>query len=160
MALVNKCDICGTIYEGGDCPKCTAEKEHSKKMNDQAVERIKKEILTQDEAQAIEKAFFEDDATITLRDNKKYRIPPCTLKDARKLMNLLKTVNIDIIVMNFVPTGDDELDAKREEDFIEIMKTAFKNYPEVDEDYIMEYVDVEIAKTIVNILLGINEIKK
>lgn len=170
MALVNKCDVCGTIYDGGFCPKCKerAEREHSKMMNDEAVERIKREAeqeaqrekLTPEEAKRIEAVFFEDDAEIMLRDGKRYRIPPVSLKEARKIMQLLKTVNVDVIIMNFVPTGDEELDKKREDNLFDLLLMAFKNYPEVDRDYLDRYVDLATARKIIDIIIGLNGIKK
>jgi recombinational DNA repair protein RecR len=160
MAKVNKCDVCGTIYEDGECPKCLSEREHSKKMNDEAVERIKKEALTQEQADEIERAFFEDDVEIKLRDGKKYKVPPCSLKNARKLMKLLKSVNVDMVILNYVPTGDSELDEKRANDLVEILSYAFVNYPDINRDYIEDIVDVDTAKKIVEVLIGINSIKK
>jgi hypothetical protein len=102
--------------------------------------------------------FFEDDAEIKLRDGKVYKIPPATLKDARKLMEKLKTVNVDIIILNFIQTDDDS--TQRENDLFDILMIAFKNYPEVTKEYIEEYVDVEIAKRIIEIMIGLNDIKK
>jgi len=102
--------------------------------------------------------FFEDDVEIRLRDGKVYKIPPATLKDARKLMEKLKTVNVDIIILNFIQTDDDS--TRREDDLFDILMMAFKNYPEVTKEYIEEYVDVEIAKKIIEIMIGLNDIKK
>lgn len=102
--------------------------------------------------------FFEDDAEIKLRDGKVYKIPPASLKDARKLMEKLKTVNVDIIILNFIPMDDES--SKRENDLFDILMIAFKNYPEITKEYIEEYVDVEIAKKIIEIMIGLNDIKK
>jgi hypothetical protein len=161
MAL-NHCKICNIDYEGDICPKCKerAEREHSEKMNKEAVERIKHEALTPQEAARIESVFFEDDAEISLRDNKKYKIPPASLRDARRLMQLLKTVNVDAIILNFVPTGNEELDKKREDSLFEILLLAFKNYPEIDRDYLDRFVDLEIARKLIEILIGLNGLKK
>lgn len=136
------------------------EREHAEQMNKEAVERIKKEFLSKEEAERIESIFFEDDAEIRLRDGKRYKIPPCTLKNARRLMQLLKTVNIDVIMLNFVPTGDEALDERRINELYEILEMAFVNYKEVTREYIEEYVDVELAKKIIEILIGLNGLKK
>lgn len=103
--------------------------------------------------------FFEDDAEIKLRDGKVYKIPPATLKDARKLMEKLKTVNVDIIILNFISTDDNNA-TQRENDLFDILMIAFKNYPEITKEYIEEYVDVELAKKIIEIMIGLNDIKK
>lgn len=126
--------------------------ENKKKQEEKA------EKITKEEAERIESVFFEDDAEITLRDGKKYKITPCTLKDARKLMKLLKTVNIEAIILNFLP--DDEGGADSEEDLFDILLIAFKGYPEVDKDFIDSYVDLEIARKVVEIMIGLNGIKK
>lgn len=160
MAVVNRCDVCSTIYEQEECPKCLAEREHSKKMNDEAVDRIKKEALTQEQADKIESAFFEDYATFKLRDGKEYKVPPCSLRNARRLMQLLKSVNVDVILMNFLPTGDEEVDKQREDGLIEILSMAFVDYPEVDRDFIEDNIDLSTAKAIIDVLIGINSLKK
>jgi hypothetical protein len=137
-----------------------AEFQHSSMMNDEAVARIKQEAAQFEEAKRIEGVFFEDDAEIKLRDGKTYKIPPCTLKDARKLMNLLKTVSIDAIILNFLPpeeAGDDE---QRENDLFDILAMAFKGYPHVDRDYIDENVDLATAREIIEIMIGLNGLKK
>lgn len=136
-------------------------------MNDEAVARIKaeaqEELDKQHEATPTavgEAIFFEDDEVIQLRDGKEYKIAPCSLRDARKLMNHLKTVNVDAIVLNFAPTGDEAMDTQRENDLISILQIAFKNYPHVDTDYIEEYVDLDIARRLIDIMLGLNGLKK
>lgn len=124
-------------------------------MNKEAVEHIKAE-----EIRKTEKIFFEDDEEIRLRDGKVYKIPPVSLKDARKLMQKLKTVNVDVIILNFLPSEDDEMTKQREEDLFDILMMAFKNYPEVTREYIEEYVDVETARRIIEIMIGLNGLKK
>ena len=136
-------------------------------MNDEAVARIKAEAQ-EEQAKAPEMTpselseaiFFEDDEKITLRDGKEYRIAPCSLRDARKLMNYLKTVNVDAIVLNFAPTGDDAMDSQREDDLMNILAIAFKHYPHVNKEYIEEYVDLDIARRLIDIMLGLNGLKK
>lgn len=152
------------------------ERELAEQLNAEAVERFKKDEnnrkITQAEAEAAERAFFEDDEPIKLRDGKTYRIPPSNLKDARRLMKLLKTVNVDAIILNFIPTDNAELDEKRQADLFDILGMAFKNYPHivlgkdeegkyiVDRDYLDEYVDLNTARKIIDTLIGLNALKK
>lgn len=136
------------------------EQEHSQSMNQDAVERIKQEEATQAELDRREDFFFEDDEVITLRNGKKYNVPPLNLKNARKLMQKIKTINIDAIILNFLPTGDEEADEKRQDDLYEVLQMAFVNYPEVDRDFIDEYVDVNTARKLFDTLVGLNAIKK
>lgn len=125
---------------------------------DRTQENKKVEKLTKEEAERIESVFFEDDEEIMLRDGKKYKIHPCTLKDARRLMNLLKTVQIEAIILNFLPKDDGGTGA--EEDLFDILLIAFKGYPHIDRDYIDNYVDLETARKIIEIMIGLNGIKK
>lgn len=118
------------------------------------------EKLTKEEAERIESVFFEDDVEVKLRDGKVYKIPPCSLKDARRLIKCLKLINIDLIVANFISSGDEQLDAQREEALFEALSIAFKNYPQVTREYIEEYVDIETAKKILEIMIGLNGLKK
>lgn len=139
------------------------EKEHSEQMNQEALDRIQQEEekkLSQEEADRVEAVFFEDDEIVKLRDGKNYRVPPASLKDARKLMKTLKTVNVDVIILNFLPTDDEEFDKKREDDLYDILLMAFRNYPEIDRDYIDQYVDIEMARKIIDVLIGLNGLKK
>lgn len=138
------------------------EREHSEMMNKKAVEKAKEEVLTKAEADRIETVFFEDDIEIKLRDGITYKIHPCTLKDARKLMRLVKTVNIDAIILNFLPLDDDEDEEtteKRQNDLYDLILLAFKNYSHIDREYVDTYVDLDLAKQIIEILLGINGIR-
>ncbi|OZQ72421.1 hypothetical protein CA599_06405 [Paenibacillus taichungensis] len=152
-----------------------AERELAEKLNEEAAERIKNDPankrVTPEEAEAAERAFFEDDEIITLRDRRKYRIPPCNLKDARRLMKLLKTVNIDAIILNFIPTENDELDAKRQQDLFDVLAMAFKNYPHIvtkdeqgeyviNREYLDEYLDLNTARKVIDMLIGLNGLKK
>ncbi len=114
-------------------------------------------VLTKEEADRIESIFFEDDESVKLRDGKTYKIPPSNLKNARRLMQLLKTVNIDAIILNFSPTGEDE---QKENDLFEALLIAFSNYPEVDREYLENYVDIITASKIIEILIGLNGLKK
>lgn len=141
--------------------KAQLEKEHSEKMNEAAIERIKEESKKDDlSSDKKEEVFFEDTHPIKLRDGKKYQIPPLTLKNARQLMKKLRTVNVDVIILNFLPTGDDVKDAERESDLYDILEMAFVNYPEVDRDYIDEHMDLDQARETIDILIGLNQLKK
>ncbi len=134
----------------------------NKKKEEQKIEKTdnkeKVEKITKEEAEHIESVFFEDDEEIMLRDGKTYKLHPCTLKDARRLMKLLRTVQIEAIILNFLPEDDGGTGA--EEDLFDILLLAFKNYPHVDKDYIDNYVDLETAKQIIEIMIGLNGIKK
>lgn len=136
------------------------ESEHSKEMNEEAVKRIQREALTKEEAGEIESVFFEDDEVIKLRDGKEYIMPPASLKNARKAIKLLETVNVDAIILNFVPTGDEEVDKNREDSLYELLKICFASYPELTKDYFDEYVDLELARKIIEIFIGLNGLKK
>lgn len=114
--------------------------------------------VTKEETDQVESVFFEDDEEIMLRDGKTYKLHPCTLKDARKLMKLLKTVQIEAIILNFLPPDDGGTGA--EEDLFDILLLAFKGYPHVDKEYIDNYVDLELARQIIEIMIGLNGIKK
>lgn len=136
------------------------ELEHSTKMNKAAVEKIKQEVLSKTEADRVEAIMFEDDEEITLRDGKKYKVLPASLKDARRLMKLLKTVNVDAIILNFIATEDEVADKEREDELFSLIKLAFKGYPDIEQEYIEEYVDIEMARKIIDILIGLNGLKK
>lgn len=119
------------------------------------VEEVTKEA--EDKSAAI---FFEDDEEVRLRDGKVYHIPPLTLKNARKFIAHLKVINVDVMLMNFLPTGDDENDQDRIDRLFDVLLMAFANYPEVTRDYLDEYVDLEIARRVVEIMIGLNGLKK
>jgi hypothetical protein len=136
------------------------EREHSTKMNKAAVERIKQEALSKTDADRIEAIMFEDDEEVTLRDGKRYKVLPASLRDARRLMKLLKTVNVDAIILNFIATEDEEADKSREEELFSLIKLAFKAYPNITQDYLEDYVDIELARKIIDILIGLNGLKK
>lgn len=118
-----------------------------------------KQTLTQEEADYIEKVFFEEDDVVRLRDGKSYRIPPLSLKDARKLMKLLNVIDTSIIISNLiVMEGDDE---DRYAPLMEVLLMAFKPYyPNVTTEYLSEYVDLVTAKKIIDSMIGLNGLKK
>lgn len=140
--------------------KAQLEQEHSNQMNKEAVERVKKESLTKEEADYIERAFFEDDAEIRLRDGKTYKVTPASLKNARKLMSVLKTINVDAIILNYVPTEDMEADEKRARELLAALRYGFSNYPEITDAYLEEFVDLDSARKIIDVVIGINGLKK
>ena len=140
------------------------DKEAAEKATKDSLERIKAEQEIEKNAKKetvkSEGIWFEDGSDeIKLLDGARYRIYPVNLKKARRLLQLLKTVNVDMAITNFMPSGDDELDVKREEEFIEMISMAFEKHG-VDRDYIEENVDVVTATKIAGILLGVNGIKK
>ena len=162
MAEYTTCPVCNFNYVGeGNCPECKAkaELEHSKKMNDEAVEKIKNEVLTQEQSDSVAAVWFEDDEEVKLRDGKTYKIPPSSLRDARRIMDLLKTINVDYVALNFVPTGDEALDNKRIDGLFEMLEIALKPYG-LKKDYLDEKVDVVTARRICDILIGLNGLKK
>lgn len=120
----------------------------------------KEQKLTKEEAERIESVIFEDDATVKLRDGKEYKIPPCSLKDARLVMKLLPKINLDMVAVNFYYTGNEEQDEERINTLYTLLEIAFKHYPEIDRDYLDKYVDVKTAAEIIAILIDISGIKK
>ena len=94
-----------------------------------------------------------------MRDGKTYKIPPSSLRDARRIMELLKTINVDYVALNFVPSGDIELDTKRVDGLFEMLEIAFKPYG-LKRDFLDDKVDVVTARKICDILIGLNGLKK
>jgi hypothetical protein len=117
------------------------------------------DVITQEEADKVSAIWFEDDEEIRLRDGKTYKIPPSNLVDARKIMELLKIINVDYVALNFVPSGNAELDTKRVEGLFTMLEIAFKPYG-LTRDYLDMYVDVVTARKICDILIGLNGLKK
>jgi uncharacterized protein (DUF2344 family) len=131
-------------------------------VNPEVTEEVKEEVtevITPEEAERIERIFFEDDEEITLRDGKKYKIIPVCLNSARKLMKLLKTAEVQAIILNFSPSGDDDVDEQRENDLMSILEIAFENYG-LKGDYLSKYTDVLTAAKIIDVMIGINGLKK
>lgn len=115
--------------------------------------------ITQEEADQIEKVMFEDDAEVKLRDGKTYKLMPFGLKDARRFMQKLKTINTEVIMLNLL---DDMNGSNAEEDLYEVLMLAFKYnplYKHVTIDYLGEFCDVVIARKIIEVLLGLNDIQ-
>ncbi len=132
------------------------EKEHSAKMNSEAVERIKKEAMTEEESQRIEDVWFEQENSIKLLDNKIYKLHPARLKDAKRLMTLLGSVSMDVVILNFVDTGNPEADTNRINNFFEALTIVTG----LSKEYLDEYCDLEIARKILEYSIGLNGLKK
>ncbi|WP_145052822.1 hypothetical protein [Paenibacillus xylanexedens] len=150
-----------------------ANKDHSQLMNDAKLEQIKAEAEAEAAAnkanEAVvqsERVWFEDDTPIMLRDGKEYRIPPMTFTDTREFMKLLGTLDVATIIMNFAPGRADT-----EQDLVYVIGMAFQNYPEiayrdkdrkliVNRDFIDRYVDLRLARVILDTMMDINELKK
>ncbi len=121
---------------------------------------VDKDSVTPEESERVERVIFEDDEVVALRNGKLYKIPPCNFKDARRLMKLLRTVNVDVIIFNFLPTENEDEDEKRISDLYTLMKIAFQDYPEVDNVFIDNFVDLKIARKVIEILIDLNGLKK
>ncbi|MGG1616579.1 DNA polymerase III subunit gamma/tau [Paenibacillus sp. NRS-1782] len=126
--------------------------------SDAVVESTKK-VLTEEEAQIKEKAFFEEDEQVRLRDGKTYYLPPLGLKDARKLIKKLNAIDSGIIIANLIP--DDPEGADRYHELIDVLMMGFKPYYSwMTPEHLEEYVDLETAKQIIDAMIGLNGIKK
>ncbi|WP_068498917.1 DNA polymerase III subunit gamma/tau [Paenibacillus kribbensis] len=118
-----------------------------------------KKILTEEEAQIKEKAFFEEDEQVRLRDGKTYYLPPLGLKDARKLIKKLNAIDSGIIIANLIP--DDPEGTDRYHELIDVLMMGFKPYYSwMTPEHLEEYVDLETAKRIIDAMIGLNGIKK
>ncbi|KJD47071.1 hypothetical protein [Paenibacillus terrae] len=126
--------------------------------SDAVVESTKK-VLTEEEAQIKEKAFFEEDEKVRLRDGKTYYLPPLGLKDARKLIKKLNAIDSGFIIANLIP--DDPEGADRYHELIDVLMMGFKPYYSwMTPEHLEEYVDLETAKQIIDAMIGLNGIKK
>lgn len=125
-----------------------------------AIEQVEEAVekpITKEEAEYVKKVFFEDDAIVTLRDGKSYRVPPLSLREGLQLMQRLNEVNTSIIVMNLIDDGD----GNSFDSLVEVLLMAFKPYyPEMTFDYVADYVDLDNAKIILDTMIGLNQIKK
>lgn len=119
-----------------------------------------KEELTPEEGETIQRVFFEDDEKIRLRDGITYSIPPLSLRDGVRLMNTLNTIDTTVIVFNLM--RDPETDEMTKfEALMDALLMAFKPYyPEMTKEYLETYVDIDTAKKILDIMIGLNTIKK
>ncbi|MGG3797722.1 DNA polymerase III subunit gamma/tau [Metabacillus fastidiosus] len=128
-------------------------------VQEQPEEEIKQEpALTKDESEYIEKVFFEEDETVRLRDGVSYKIPPLGLKDAKNLMNKLNTIDTGIIIANLIEDGEGE---DNYDQLLDVLLMAFKPYHKhITVDYLADYVDITSAKAIIDIMIGLNGLKK
>lgn len=143
------------------------EQEHSQKMNEEAVARIKAEQEEQSKqtVATAEIVWFEDDDQVTLRDGSVRKIPPMPLGDARRFMNLVRTVNIDAIILNFAPGS-----TVAEQDLYDILCLAFRGYPDMvtedagklipNRDYMDRVIDIRLARKLIDTMLDLNALKK
>ncbi len=114
--------------------------------------------ITQEEADIREKVFFEEDEKVRLRDGITYTIPPLGIKDARKLIKKLNTIDSGVIIANLIPEDGEE---DRYDELLDILLMGFKPYyPKMTTDYLGDYVDVDAAAHIIDIMIGINGLKK
>ncbi|QNR70425.1 DNA polymerase III subunit gamma/tau (plasmid) [Paenibacillus peoriae] len=116
-----------------------------------------KEPLSKEEADVIEKVFFEEDDMVRLRDGRTYRIPPLGLKDARKLMRKLNTIDTSIVISNLIDTdGEDRYD-----ELLDVLMMAFRPYYKtMTVEYLEDYIDLVSAKQIIDSMIGLNGLKK
>lgn len=140
----------------------------AQEMNEEAVARIKAEEKSK-AAEAIARAetvWFEDDDQVTLRDGSVRKIPPLALGEARRFMNLVRTVNIDAIILNFAPGADNA-----EKDLYDILALAFRGYPDMVttkedgtlepiRDYLDRVIDIRMARKLIDAMLDLNALKK
>lgn len=114
--------------------------------------------ITQEESEYMRKVFFEEDEEVRLRDGKTYKIPPLSLKDAMKLMEKINGIDTGIIIANLISDSEGNNNYDR---LLEVLHMAFKPYyPEITKEYIEEYVDLDTAKQIIDIMIGLNGLKK
>lgn len=127
----------------------------------EAIEKVQapaERPLTKEESEEQLRVFFEEDETINLRDGKQYKIPPLGLKDAHSLMGKLNTIDTAVILGNMIKNeeGEDTYD-----ELLETLHMAFKPYyPEVTVQHLERFVDIDTAKKIIDIMLGLNGLKK
>jgi hypothetical protein len=139
-------------------PKNTIEKTEETNQVVENKEEVKQEVLTKEESEYMEKVFFEDDEVVRLRDGKSYRIPPLALKDALRLMKRLNSIDTGVIIANLIDDGNGN---NNYDDLLEVLLMAFKPYyKDITVDYLAEYVDLHTAKKIIDIMIGLNGLKK
>lgn len=144
------------------------EQQMSAQMNAETVERIKaeEEAKSREAAAFAEVVWFEDDDQVTLRDGSVRKLPPLPLGDARRFMNLVRTVNIDAIILNFAPSS-----VGAEEDLYSILAMGFRSYPDmvtIKEDgtyepnraYMDKVIDIRLARNVIDTMLDLNALKK
>lgn len=136
----------------------TLVEETEEKVEQQEPNKQEEVKLTKQESEFIEKVFFEEDEKVTLRDGKTYAIPPLGLKDAKNLMKKLNTIDTGVIIANLIAdeTGNDSYD-----ELLEVLLMGFKPYyKEISAQYLGDYIDIVTAKEIIDIMIGLNGLKK
>ncbi|AKE16141.1 TPA: DNA polymerase III subunit gamma/tau [Bacillus cereus] len=136
----------------------TLVEEAEEKVEQQKSNKQEEVKLTKQESEFIEKVFFEEDEKVTLRDGKTYAIPPLGLKDAKNLMKKLNTIDTGVIIANLIAdeTGNDSYD-----ELLEVLLMGFKPYyKEISAHYLGDYIDIVTAKEIIDIMIGLNGLKK
>ncbi|HFT2184710.1 TPA: DNA polymerase III subunit gamma/tau [Bacillus cereus] len=136
----------------------TLVEEVEEKVEQQEPNKQEEVKLTKQESEFIEKVFFEEDEKVTLRDGKTYAIPPLGLKDAKNLMKKLNTIDTGVIIANLIAdeTGNDSYD-----ELLEVLLMGFKPYyKEISAHYLGDYIDIVTAKEIIDIMIGLNGLKK
>ena len=114
--------------------------------------------LSKEESEYIEKVFFEEDESVRLRDGISYKIPPLGLKDAKNLMKKLNTVDTGVIIANLMSDegGNDNYD-----NLLGVLMMAFRPYYKtMTVEYLEDFVDISAAKEIIDIMIGLNGLKK
>lgn len=129
---------------------------------EEVVQETKKEEtpapLSKEESEYIEKVFFEEDESVRLRDGISYKIPPLGLRDAKNLMKKLNTIDTGVIIANLIEgeNGEDSYD-----ELLSVLLMAFRPYYKtMTLEYLGDYVDIQSAKDIIDIMIGLNGLKK
>lgn len=131
---------------------------HEKEKGSHESEKSKKEGLTPAEGSYLEKVFFEEDESVRLRDGISYKIPPLGIKAAKQLMKKLNSVDTAIIIANMI---ENEAGDSHYNELMEVLLMGFKPYyPDMTVEYLEEYIDIVTAKEIIDILIGLNGLKK
>ncbi|MCP8973168.1 DNA polymerase III subunit gamma/tau [Bacillus licheniformis] len=129
------------------------EEPHQEQPREDTTESISKE-----ESEYIEKVFFEEDESVRLRDGVSYKIPPLGLRDAKNLMKKMNTIDTGVIIANLI---EDESGNDTFNELLEVLLMAFKPYyKNMTVEYLAEYVDIQSAKSIIDIMIGLNGLKK
>lgn len=131
-----------------------------KSENTEGEQKAEKTPITAEESEVIEKVFFEEDESVRLRDGKTYFIPPLGLKDGRKLMRKLNTIDTSIIISNLI-SADDTGEDDRYDELLDVLLMAFRPYyKHVTIEYLEEVIDLVSAKQVIDSMIGLNGLKK
>ena len=134
------------------------EVQETEDVNEEVEENEESKKISKEESDHQEKVFFEEDDSVRLRDGMTYKIPPLSLKDARTLMKKLNTIDTSVIISNMI---EDEEGNDTYNDLLEVLLLGFKPYyPTMTIDYLEDYIDLSIAKKVIDTLIGLNDLKK